>query len=256
MNWLEHLLNLFKKPRLSGSSYQPKDVRDLKFQEEFTVGSIDRKEIPSLYKWSALPNQGSTNSCVGFGIARLLEILIHQTVKEETGDDWYEDISELFTWYLAREIEGTVDKNVGVIPRNAFKAVFKEGYLTSATMPFVNRSDVKPDDFDFTVAAFARDMLLNMKYKYYAVRKSDALALAKKGQAVGVALPMNYTWGSKWTKDVTPNGGYHYMVLEDVIVKGDIEYCKLANSWGKGYLYVPKTYYMKHAQSLWTLAKK
>ena len=253
MNWLRRLLY---RPRASGSSYQPKDSRDLKFQEEFTVGSVGVKSIPSLTNWGAMPNQGSTNSCVGFGIARMLEILISQTVKEETGDDWYDDVSELFIWYLAREIEESTDKNVGVIPRNAFKGLFKHGYLTSDLMPFVDSHTEYPSDFDFAAAEFARSMLLSMKFKYYAVRKSDALALVKKGQAVGVALPMNYTWGSRWTKDVSPSGGYHYMVLEDVIVKDGVSYCKFANSWGKGYLYVPKTYYMKHAQSLWTLAKK
>jgi hypothetical protein len=240
---------LFYRPKPSGSLEQPKDSRDLKFHKELTVGSIPKSTIPSLFEWSSLPNQGRTNACVGFGIARLLEILIHQVVKEETGDDWYDNISELFIWYLAREVEGTLDKNVGVIPRNAFKAVFKHGYLVEKYMPFVDSHRVYPDEYERAAALFAREMLLKMKFKYYAVRKSDALRLAKKGQAVGVALPMNNTWGSRWTKDVRPTGGYHYMVLEGVLVKNDVEYCKFANSWGKGYLYIPKSYFMKHALS-------
>ena len=124
MNWLERLLNFFKRKPLTGAMPDLKDSRDYKFRDHFTVGSFAKKSIPSLYDWGALPNQGRTNSCVGFSLARLLEVMIYQTVKEETGNDYYYQVSELFFWYLAREMEGTETKNVGVYPRDAFKALF------------------------------------------------------------------------------------------------------------------------------------
>ena len=257
MKLITWLKSLFTKPKLAGTLYQPRDSRDLKFSKEFKVGSYENKTIPSLYEWSKLPNQGRTNACVGFSISRLLEILIYQVVKEEDGDDYYMNVSELFTWYNARLLEGTQEDNVGVIPRDAFKVLFSNGYLPYESFPFNNDYKKTPEIFDYAVAITTRDMLLNMKFKYYAVSRRDGLKLSNKGQAVGVALPMNSSWVyNKYTKDLDKTGGYHYMVLEGTITHNNIEYCKFANSWGKGYLYVPVTYYNKHAVSLWTLAKK
>ena len=253
MNWLRRL---FCRPRKTGAILQPKDSRDLKLSEEIPVSSFEPKSIPSLYDWGAPPNQKSTNACVGFSIARLVEILIYQVVKAETGDDWYESISEQFTWYLAREMQGWEEQNTGVYPRDAFKALFKYGYLPSEEMPFDNNPLTKPDEFDYYVASVARDLLVNMKFKYYAVGKSDALKLSNNGQAVAVSLPMSNSWYKRYADDDKPTSNYHYMVLEGTIKKDGIDYCKFANWWGKGYLYVPKSYYMSYARDLWTLARK
>ena len=114
-----------------------------------------------------------------------------------------------------------------------------------------------PDIIDYIVAGEGRDMLLKMKYKYYQTTKSEAINLSNKGQAVAVSLPINSSWYyNKYTKDIEHTNNYHYMVLEGTILHNDITYCKFANSWGKGYLYVPKSYYDKYARDLWTLAHK
>lgn len=255
ISWLYRLI--YGTPK-SGSLPQPVDSRDYSFEKSFKAGSLGVKTIPSLYDFGSLPDQKDTNACVGFSLARLVEILIYQVVKEETGDDYYYKVSEKFFWDLARIMEETEDENVGVFPRDAFKALFKYGYLPYEELPFNNSHEVLLSDYEYRVASVARDMLVNMKFKYYAVNKSTAVSIVKKGQAVAVALPINNSWYfNRYAKDEKPNGsGYHYMVLEGVFVKDGVEYCKFANSWGKGYLYVPKSYFDKYAQDLWTLAAK
>ena len=257
MKLFKWILNLFRPTFTTGALPQPKDNRDLKFKEHFTVGSIPSNNIPDLSKWGKLPNQYQMHSCVGFAIARGIEVLIYQIVKEETGDDYYMNVSEYFTWYLARLKQGWEEENVGTYPRDAFKQLFKHGYLKLEDFPYTNRPVNHPNQYDYNIAKTARDMLVAMKFKYYQTTRSEAIKLSNKGTGVHVSLPINNSWNKTFSKDINPNNqGYHYMYLEGTITKNNIEYCKLANSWGKGYLYVPKTYFMKYARDLWVLAKK
>lgn len=253
MNFLQWIKKLFFKPVPTGAKLQPTDSRDYKYEEHFVAGSSSESLIPSYTLWGYTPNQRSTESCVGWTIARMLQVLIYQ----ETGVLYR--ASELFLWYNAKDEQGWSDKNTGVYPRDGFKRLFKDGFVPYDEMPFKGNLLRPPRNWSYLVADVAKDFLVRKKYKYYKVRKNDALSLVKKGQIVAVSLPVNKSF--YFNKDGVvehdrPSNYYHYMTMEDLVVIDGLTYIKCMNWWGKGYLYIPKQYFLDEAMDLWVLARR
>jgi hypothetical protein len=71
----------------------------------------------------AVRNQGKWNSCVGHGFGG---IITAHLIAQGKYSQW---ASVQEPWNLAREMEDTLDQNVGVYPRDAAKGIKKYGYM-------------------------------------------------------------------------------------------------------------------------------
>lgn len=247
--WLQELRSLFIKKQPTGYFQDLPDSRDYKL---VISGDVEPKEIPSFSNYGYLPNQGSTQSCVGYTLSRLLQVIIWQ----ETGT--YTRPSEHFIWFNAKDEAGWAFENKGVYPRDAIKRLFKDGYVPRRMLPSSPSFDYEPTEYQYAVAeSLVAKILLKLNYKYYRVGKQDAIDLSNSGQPVAVSLPVAkgwYTVGKNgYSDDVVPTQYRHYMSLEGTVVKDGVEYCRFMNWWGKRYLYVPKQYFMDYAQDLWTI---
>lgn len=246
--WLRGLFSRFKK---TGYRKDYSDERDFKYEEHFKVGGSPQQKIPNLMQYGYLPNQGRSESCVGYTLDYLLMVILHQ----ETGQ--FRRQSPMFIWYNARLAQGWQAKNTGVYPRDAFKKLFDVGSVPQFMHPDGVPYYTEPDATDYKIAYTTRDLLLKRKYKYYRVGKVDAITLANNGQPVAVSLPISRgMYRQKYVTDQAPTHYYHYMALVGEVEKDDVEYLKFMNWWGKGYIYIPKEYYMKYSRDLWTITNR
>lgn len=247
--WLQELRSLFIKSKPTGYFEDLPDSRDYELE---VSGSLETVEIPSFSNYGYLPNQGSTQSCVGFTLARLMQVIIWQ----ETGV--YTRPSEHFIWFNAKDEAGWAFENKGVYPRDAIKRLFKDGYVPRSMLPSSPSFDYEPTDYQYALAeSLVAKILLKLNYKYYRVGKADAIKLSNGGQPVAVSLPVATDWSSVGkngrSNSLTPTRYYHYMSLEGTEFIDGVEYGRFMNWWGKRYLYVPKQYFMDYAQDLWTI---
>lgn len=251
--WLSRIKNLFaRKQQLTGFLPDPSDSRDY----VFVMGEPGLvKEIPTFSEYGYLPSQGSDQECVGFTLARLMQVLLWQ----ETG--LYRSPSTHYIWYNAKEQAGWEDENKGVYPRDAFKRLFKDGYVPTSMLPRNPRYDYTPTTYQYRLGReLVSEILLKRNYKYYRVGKNDAIELALEGQPTAVSLPVAKGWYTTgrdgFCDDMKPTQYYHYMTLEGEEWKDGVRYVKFMNWWRKRYLHVPYDYYIKHATNLWTISNK
>jgi len=109
-------------PRYFGWKRQPRDPRDWRFAMSTPPGILPkyidlRPAMPRIY------DQGQVNSCVGNSVAAAIHYdrMRQQLVAPQSIP------SRLMIYYLAREIEGTVESDEGCYIRDAIKAVAKFG---------------------------------------------------------------------------------------------------------------------------------
>ncbi len=77
-------------------------------------------------------NQQNIGSCTANAVAGAYEYL----VKKHKGSDSY-DVSRLFIYYNAREIDGSVDEDAGCVIASAIQSLQDKGACSEKTWPYV-----------------------------------------------------------------------------------------------------------------------
>lgn len=251
------MIRFFRRKPLTGSIPSLHDSRDYEYTVHFPITSSSFPKIPSYTKWSYTPNQRNGESCVAFSINRLLQLAVYFDVLEESGFEHYARFSEKHIWFNARERCGWPEENRGVYIREAFKAVFKKGVLGYQAMPYEGNLLEKPSEVNDSYAeTLGYHLLLAKKYKYFSVRKEDIVALLDSGVPVLVGIYTNDSfYNNTYVKDIPKNGYGHAMVAEEIIEKDNVKYLKFLNWWGKGYIYIPYSYFLENVYECWTIRK-
>ena len=252
IDWLK---KLFKTEPVTGSLPSPYDERDYILSSS-SIESQKDKLIPSFTEWGYVPDQLRYETCVAFSINRLLQITMYRDGVEESGlKDTTRRFSELYLWHYAKKECGWEDKNKGVYIRNAFKALFKYGFVPYTMMPYTGSMLRKPSIFsDRLGTSFIQIFNKRKDYKYYKAKHSQIPSLIKKGIPILIGTYTSKSmYNSKYTKD-EPNNGYgHAMVIEGLKERNGISYAKTMNWWGKGYLYIPLSYIKNNTYEYWVL---
>lgn len=106
------------------------DIRDYKFAQS----GIGIKRTVDLREWdSSIEDQGDLGSCVGNAIANAYELMV-----KRRSPDKFVELSRLFIYYNARELEETTKEDSGVTYlRNALKAIKLCGICSEELWPYI-----------------------------------------------------------------------------------------------------------------------
>jgi len=99
----------------------PQDPRDYLHMAKIAVALPVKVDLSSVLP--AVRDQGRWNSCVGHGFGG---VITAHLIAQGKYKQW---ASVQEPWNLAREIEETLNQNVGVYPRDAAKGIKKYGYM-------------------------------------------------------------------------------------------------------------------------------
>lgn len=116
-----------------GLGYRPDtgDHRDKKFTVAFAAPEAELPPAIDLRsKMPAVRNQGALGSCVGHGV-RAAMLFVNLKKGEKV------DLSPLFIYWNGRAIEGTTNRDSGLMIRDGIKAVAKFGACQEADWPYI-----------------------------------------------------------------------------------------------------------------------
>lgn len=114
-----------------------------------------RSQFPPVY------NQGATNACVGFAsVGGLGEFYARKR-------GWNQTFSKRFLWNMGRQMEGTLDQNVGMMLTDGQKILDNYGMLPDAAFPFpVLDPQQDPETFEKLLTERPGPQLINEAKKY------------------------------------------------------------------------------------------
>ncbi len=122
-----------------GWKKEPFDERDLKTERPLKFGASE--PLPTEF---ALPidlpvwDQGSLGCCTGFGFGLGYKYEVEQLRQADpSGSLPAFEPSRLFTYYITRELEGTINEDSGCYIRDVFKAVNKTGVAAESKWPYI-----------------------------------------------------------------------------------------------------------------------
>jgi len=230
LNWLRKLL--FKNKKAGGFIPSNPDKRDYKYKK---VGGTQLSEVDLRPLLSPIRNQYNYENCTAQAVCRLLDYNLRYK-KDKV--KWDYDSSEAYLWYWTRFLEGTQDKNIGVQPRNVFKALSKFGFVPEYKWGMKNAFDMPP----FKINYLGKANLLYMKQlpKYYAIgaNKSNTVSLVKDALNDFVplvfAFPIDKDFLDNKNEIVNSVGEvkyYHYLFLAGYNKDGFL----VVNSWGSAW---------------------
>ncbi len=234
-----------------------KDERDYKFSRTISPHSdlVLPKRVDLREKCPPIYDQGKLGACTAFTGCACREMLL----------DEKETLSELFLYYVERDLNGDVKKDSGASLRDTCKAINKIGVCEEKLMPYnIEKFDHHP----------GRHAVINAsKYRISAYKSLASLDEIKQNltfrqQPVMIGMDVYESFKSKETaetgimfmprKDEKKLGGHAVLVVgyKDVPKKrgyynkhnnNNSGYLIIRNSWGenwgdKGYFYMPYEY--------------
>lgn len=257
--WLDMLFN----KRRMGLIPQLEDKRDYKYLPTGVV--LDKVDL--FVNDYPIRQQSPYNSCVGHSAAYLMARFMDGILPDTDYYEKYVNVSEAFIWVMAKEEEGTISQNVGVVARDAFKVIKKYGFIGRSYFDFKDGAYKLPSD-DVLALANMQKMVLSYLPSYRGINSyltkriqyiKDAIS---SGSPVSLAIPVDsaflkYNGGIISSVD-SKLVGYHDVVIGGYdIIDGQVVF-KGRNSWGrywgeKGYFYVTEKFLYDNAFDIWTL---
>ncbi len=237
---------------------QEKDDRDIIFS------AVPKKAIPKVVDLRSLMpgvyNQLELGSCTANSSVAYNVYLNKNKI----------ELSRLFEYYKAREIEGTVDEDSGATNRDSVKAIKKNGVCEEKLMPYnVDKFSVAPTD-----AA-----IVNAKnYIISSYSLLNSLTGIKQALAISKPVIIGMDVFESFEGSVIANTGImpipkkteEYLGGHSVLVVGYIDGKNptksltgcliIRNSWGiewgdNGYFYMPYEYLKEHTFDYWVMNK-
>jgi hypothetical protein len=210
---------------------------------------IGAEPAPDAYDLSpfmpTIRNQYRMNSCVAFTARNLLCALA-----KALGID-FDDYSPQWFWNWARAIEGTLNQNVGVYPRDLFQAMVDQKLLFESDWPYEGSNlDMAAPSSERQSKAFSYPELA-----YYRVTGGveGIMSAISSGHILSFCGP----WAGKWFDNPGVEGILPPVTVNDFGAMGHATtayrydknkaYLYLANSWGtdwaaSGYFIMPFEY--------------
>ena len=207
---------------------------------------------------SPIEDQAQTNSCVGHAAAGALQFL---ELKDGVP---YTDLSRLFPYWGAREMEGTTQSDGGCQPRDAIKFLASTGIPPESLWPFdATALFTKPSDAAYTAAA---------SHKIVGYSRVIGLQGIRQCLASGYPVLFGFTvYDSFEGPEIAATGTMSMPTSDESVVGG---HCVVAvgyqdstqqllvrNSWGTewgmaGYFWMPYSYLTPDlTDDYWTLRK-
>ncbi len=230
--------------KLGGYRRDPVDKNDKKYG----AGRFNSKELPPRVDlrpyMTKVEQQGEVNSCTANAMAGAYEYL----AKREFGHA--EDVSRLFIYYNARDVDGSVDEDEGTYLRSCIKVLREYGACSEETWPYHpdNVFD-EPDENAYEEAGnFLIDDAQRIDVDLYAMKHCLAEGYPF---AFGLQLFSSFDEAEKNGQVSIPDTdeeedyGGHAMLC--VGYSDTDEVFVVRNSWGsswgdKGYCYIPYDY--------------
>lgn len=231
------------------------DNRDKLFRvtKDVTPRKIDlRPEMPPVY------NQGRLGSCVANAIGAAFQ---YKHVKQGL-EDFIP--SRLFTYYNARETEGTIDYDAGCFIRDGIKSIVSKGSCPEPVWPYlVTKFKIKPPDEAYAAAIHHTAA----RYEKLPALKGvvmEALAL-KLPVIFGFTVYESFESASVANTGIVPMpqlterplGGHAVLAVG---YDKDQQHFIVRNSWGdwgdKGHCYMPFNYLgASQARDFWVVKR-
>ena len=228
------------------------DIRDFRFQSTVTGLPL----AADLRKFDrGIENQHTTNSCTANAVVSAIEILLERAGK-------FADMSRLFCYYNARDMDGLGSRDSGANLLTAIKAVAKYGVCTEATWPFDARKVLeKPTPNCYTEAERTRIT----RYETTGVYSRNAIDLMRAALASGYPVVISAKLSAhihslrptevyRGSLDGARTDFLHAMCLVGYDANGFI----IENSWGanwcdKGYMHMPYEVAIKDIFISWVI---
>jgi len=244
--------NVFKRHRIKlNVKKDPVDERDFLISK---ISPLKAEELPTSFSLQSyctvIKNQGNLGACTGFSITGAFEIFRKRDWNEEL------DTSELFSYYNARAIEGTVNQDAGAYIRDICDSGMKDGICLEQFCPYVPQNFAKkPSWTAYFVARFFR---LKGYYRCYNVQEVK--------QALYHGLPVLFGF-SVYSNFFDYKGGIYKEAFGNLA--GGHAVCAIAyddsknaflvrNSWGNawgesGYFWIDYSVWSKLLLDAWAL---
>jgi len=180
------------------------------------------------------------------------------------------ELSRLFEYFKAREIEGTIDEDSGATNRDNVKSIKKNGICEEKFMPY--------DISKFTIPPTLNAIINAKNYTISSYAALSNLSSIKQALAMSRPVIIGMDVYESFESDIVAKTGKMPMPLDSeeclgghsVLVVGYIDAPKtfkttkgcliVRNSWGtewgdNGYFYMPYEYLVKHTFDYWVMNK-
>ncbi|KAM3108861.1 C1 family peptidase [Phormidesmis sp. 146-33] len=230
--------------KLGGYRPDRQNPRDKKFsdRDRNLPSNVDLREY-----LTPVENQGDSNSCTANAMAGAYEYLANRLMGQSN------DVSRLFIYYNARELDGDTSQDEGTYLRSCVRVLRKYGACSENTWSFdLDRVYDQPSDRAYQEAAnFRIENAYRVEVDLQAMRSSLA-----KGYPFAFGLQLFSSFQQAGSNGLVPmpdpdnesHDGGHAMLC--VGYSDDDQVFIVRNSWGeewgdRGYCYIPYDYMTK-----------
>lgn len=256
MNWFLRILFGWRKKRVTGQLDYTLNLKKDKVDKRDilvpVVGLAVSKKF-SLRKFCPpIKNQGSIGSCAAFAYATAYEIM-----RKQRGEDVA--CSELFHYYEARKLEGTLPNDKGMTLRAGAKVLERMGIALDLFCPYdVSKFNDEPS---FSAYFTARMLRIKRYERVWSVGSiKEVVETMKKPVVFGMSLTQQFIGNRTGQIKFPPSNmeikGGHAMVI--IGFDDSIKSFEVHNSWDTrwgedGYGWIPYDVLKKYFMDAWVL---
>ena len=234
-------------------------VVDPPLQEQYEPHKVTSTSIDLRSNFTAIRNQGPVGSCLSHALASIYEYFLRCNGLVAP------DLSELFLYYNARDIDGKADEDTGSTLQASMKSLAEQGICDEREWPYnPSNFNVKPSE-----AAYQDALTRKVKTSLNVELNADAVKSAlEDGLPVAISLNLyeSFTTGAHGfipmpsaDEKQSEEHGRHAMVICGF--SDEQKVFVVRNSWGldfgdNGYCYIPYAYIANPALTNWAAVIK